>query len=334
MKHKQKYIFTITLVFLLSLSSLMECSDKRETAFTPGSRTLLDAHNCYSNHGKWEDRIDRALSCGMPLAIEQDLVWYTDSLSGKSWSIVSHGGPYSGNEPTMKAYFFERIRPVVEKAILDQNANDWPIIVLNLDFKTNEPEHLLAVWNLLGEYEDWLCTAKRVSDGKKVMPIQIKPVLVLTGSEDAQQRIFFDSVKIGEKLRVFGAIHTFGDSLEVLAEKMASSGATNYRRWWNNSWSVVEKDRFNSPWTIEQTRRLHSLVNHAHKLGLWIRFYTLNGHERNESLGWSDSYNFGTEERVKIRWRASIEAGVDFVATDQYELFAKYLDTEEFTVTR
>ncbi len=65
-------------------------------------------------------------------------------------------------------------------------------------------------------------------------------------------RIFFDSIKIGEKLRVFGAIHTFGDSVEVLAEKMAFSGATNYRRWWNNSWSVVEKDRFNSPWTIEQ----------------------------------------------------------------------------------
>jgi len=81
-------------------------------------------------------------------------------------------------------------------------------------------------------------------------------------------------------------------------------------------------------------RRLHSLVNHAHKLGLWIRFYTLNGHERNESLDWSDSYNFGSEERVKIRWRVAIEAGVDFVATDQYELFAKYLDTEKFTVTR
>ncbi len=60
----------------------------------------------------------------MPLAIEQDLVWYTDGLSGKSWSIVSHGEPYSGNEPTMKAYFFERIRPIVEKVFLEQNVND------------------------------------------------------------------------------------------------------------------------------------------------------------------------------------------------------------------
>ena len=303
MKHKQEYIFVITLVIIISLSSLMTCFNKREPAFTPGSRTLLDAHNCYSNHGRWEDRIDRALNCGVPLAIEQDLVWYTDSLSGKSWSIVSHGEPYSGNEPTIKEHFFERVRLIVEEALQKNNMENLPIIILNLDFKTNEPEHHLAIWKLLGEYEDWLCTATKVDDGEKVMPIQIKPVLVLTGSNDSQQRIFFDSVKIGEKLRVFGAIHTFGDSVEVPAEKMAPEGATNYRRWWNNSWSVVEKDRFNSPWTSEQSKRLRSLVNHAHKLGLWIRFYTLNGYKGNDSQGWSSSYNFGSEVRVKKRWK-------------------------------
>ena len=74
MKHKQKYICVITLVFIESLFSLIECSNNRETAFTPGSRTLMDAHNCYPNHGRWEDRIDRALGCGISLAIEQDLV--------------------------------------------------------------------------------------------------------------------------------------------------------------------------------------------------------------------------------------------------------------------
>jgi len=60
MKHKQKYFFAIKLVFFLSSSLIMECSNKRETAFTPGSRTLMDAHNCYPNHGRWEDRINRA----------------------------------------------------------------------------------------------------------------------------------------------------------------------------------------------------------------------------------------------------------------------------------
>ena len=39
----------------------------------PGSRTLMDAHNCYPYFEWWSDRIDRALSAGTPLAIEQDL---------------------------------------------------------------------------------------------------------------------------------------------------------------------------------------------------------------------------------------------------------------------
>src|SRR5438093_12868079 len=37
------------------------------------SRVLLDAHNCYPSGESWTDRIDRALSAGTPLAIEQDL---------------------------------------------------------------------------------------------------------------------------------------------------------------------------------------------------------------------------------------------------------------------
>ena len=39
----------------------------------PGSRVVMDAHNCYPYDGRWADRIQRALSAGAPLAIEQDL---------------------------------------------------------------------------------------------------------------------------------------------------------------------------------------------------------------------------------------------------------------------
>ena len=320
--NKKKNYISLIFVFIV----FVMCSENEFNSYSPGKRTLLDAHNCYPNHGRWEDRIDRALNCSVPLAIEQDLVWNVDSLSGKSWSIVSHGKPYLGNEPTMKEYFFERIRPIVEKALDNGNRKDWPLIILNLDFKTNEPEHHLAVWNLLGEYENWLCTAECVLDEKKVIKMQIKPVLVLTGRNDIQKQTFFNAVKVGEKLRIFGAIHTFGDSVEVPPEKMAQHGATNYRRWWNNPWSVVEKDRFNNIWTDVEEKRLLSLVNHAHKLGLWIRFYTLNGYDMGESQGWSSGYNFGSQERVQKRWKAAIDAGVDFLATDQYEAFSEYLN--------
>lgn len=312
-----------TLIFFLLF---LYCPKNVKLMIHPGSRTLLDAHNCYPDHERWVDRIERALSCGIPLAIEQDLVWYTDSLSRKAWSIVSHGEPYTGNEPTMDEYFFERIKPIVDNAFIKSDKNNWPLIVLNLDFKTNEPEHHIAIWNLLGKYERWLCTARRSENENILMPLDVKPVLVLTGNDIRQKEVFYDSVKIGEKLRLFGAVSTYGNIADLSPEKIVSNGATNYRRWWNNSWTTLEKDKFNHVWTANDKKRLQSLVNHAHELDLWIRFYTLNGHKRSESLGWSNGYNFGSKDRVKKRWRAAIEAGVDFVATDQYEDFVKYLD--------
>src|SRR5579872_5777422 len=59
-------------------------------AFEPGTRVLLDAHNCYPYNGRWADRIDRALSTGTPLAIEQDLVWFRDPVTGQGRSLVAH----------------------------------------------------------------------------------------------------------------------------------------------------------------------------------------------------------------------------------------------------
>ena len=62
-------------------------------------------------------------------------------------------------------------------------------------------------------------------------------------------------------------------------------------------------------------------MERAHELGLWVRFYTLNGHPAGAGLGWTESYNFGSIDAVRARWRAAIAAGVDFIATDQYEEF-------------
>src|SRR5713101_5533164 len=142
--------------FFATFAPLMICAAlvhpvraQTSAAPRPGSRVLMDAHNCYPYFGWWTDRIDRALSGGTPLAIEQDSYWYTDPRSGRSWSIVAHGPPFSGAEPTMRDYFFERVRPIVEKALKVGNHGDWPVITLNLDLKSEEPEHLVAIWKLL-----------------------------------------------------------------------------------------------------------------------------------------------------------------------------------------
>ena len=67
------------------------------------------------------------------------------------------------------------------------------------------------------------------------------------------------------------------------------------------------------------------MTHRAHELGLWLRFSTLNGHTANASLGWFQGYNMGSVDAVRLRWRAAIDAGVDFIATDQYEDIAPLL---------
>ncbi len=324
-------------------------------ASRPGGRVLLDAHNCYPENDQWTDRLDRALSTGVPVAIEQDLAWYTDPATSRSFSIISHGKPYTGREPVLKTHFFERVRPIVERALADPHPETWPLIVLNLDFKSNEPAHHAAVWATLGEYEAWLTTAAQAGTGAgadaRVMPLEVKPILVLTGSADEQERSFSTSLPAGAKLRLFGAIRVDpparigkGEQLvdrlvEVTPEEAVPTKATNYRRWTNYPWAIVERGGQvkAGDWTAADRQRLDALVSRAHASGLWIRFYTLNGHTGNghagngqagtKGNGWTDSYNFGSETAAAARWRAAMEAGVDFIATDQYEGLAALLKT-------
>ncbi len=309
------------------------------SAGAPGSRVLLDAHNCYPDGGQFADRIERALSTGLPVAIEQDLVWFRDPRSGVSRSILSHGEPFTGTEPSLANHFFERIRPLVEQALREGKRETWPLIVLNLDLKTNEPEHHAAIWETLGTYEAWLTTTARLADVARPAPLDVKPVLVLTGNPDAQQASFHDRVAVGGRLRVFGAIPVdveakVGKGKEAVPKlagltpaELIASGATNYRRWVNFPWAVVERGGQveAGAWTPADAARLGALTSLAHARGLWIRFYTLNGHDAGADRGWTASYNFGSAAAVETRWRAARDAGVDFIASDQYEGLARVL---------
>lgn len=315
---------------LLTCTSLaLAAPSAPRDAARPGSRSVMDAHNCYPYDEWWYDRIDRALSAGTPLAIEQDLYWYTDPKTGKSWSIVAHGAPVSGHEPTMEHYFFDRVRPIVERALQEGNHGNWPLITLNLDLKTEEPAHLHAIWALLSQYQDWLTTARKSSDPAQVEPLTVRPILVLTGESDAQQAVFYDEVPTGGRLLVFGAVHSHDQNPMATPDVLEPEHASNYRRWWNNPWRVVEAggQQHAGPWTEADDRRLRALVDHAHQNHLWIRFYTLDGAtEKEESCnGWFHGYNFGSLPAAEQRWRAARQAGVDYIASDQYELLGAFL---------
>ena len=315
----RKRILAVMLTGLLIASAAMG-----EKVPEPGSRTLMDAHNCYPYWEWWSDRIDRALSAGTPLAIEQDLAWYTDAVTGNSWSVVTHGAPLSGHEPTMEHYFFDRVRSTVEQALKNGNQGDWPLITLNLDFKDNKPEHLAAVLELLRKYQPWITSTSKGERIAERQPLDVKPILVLTGEADAQQRVFYDELRNGERVLAFGAIHTEGKDPQSAPEVLSPEKANNYRRWWNNPWRVVEAggQQHAGEWTEEKLARLRALVNRAHANGLWIRFYTLDGATEKElsANGWFHSYNFGSLDAVRLRWREAIAAGVDYIASDQYEL--------------
>ena len=64
--------------------------------------------------------------------------------------MVSHDAKPDGTEPTLERHFFDRVRPLMEQALKEKRRDSWPLMVLHLDFKTNEPAHHQAIWELLG----------------------------------------------------------------------------------------------------------------------------------------------------------------------------------------
>lgn len=305
-----------------------------------GGTSLLHAHNCYPEDGKWSDRIERALVAGQDrVAIEQDLAWVAASGGRHGRSVVSHSDQPSGTEPTLEEHFFSRVRPIMERALAEGHRDRWPLLVLHLDFKTNEPEHHRFVWSLLQRHERWLTTAERVADGSRVMPLVHGPLLVLTENGPGQEAAFSDAGGTGPRLLVFGTTPSPelpreqdpGRRATLLAAATPATlvpwPATNYRRWTNFSWHVVEEggQQNAASWTPVDAARLQAIVMRAHSQGLWIRFYTLNGHQPESSQGWAAGYNFGSPAAVRPRWQAAIDAGVDFIATDQYEGLADLL---------
>jgi hypothetical protein len=319
----------LALVVLLNLTAY---GQPAAPPLLPLGRSLLHAHNCYPEKGKWAERIDRALNAGAwPIVIEQDVA--LAMRGGQPVSVVSHDDQLTGTEPTLEDYFFKKVQPTLDLALASPHSHEWPLIVLHLDFKTNETAHHRAVWNLLEKYTQFLTTAPRLSD--TIAPVTRGPLLVLTENGTGQEANFTDP-RNGDRLLLFGSapapdasrIKDPDERARALAssppEALIAGPATNYRRWVNFSWQVVESggQPHAGYWTNADAARLEAIVDRAHSLGYLVRFYTLNGHAASEHPEWTASYNFGSLDAVRRRWMAAIAAGVDLIATDQYEALA------------
>jgi len=316
---------------LLATAGLL-CAQSTSLEFLNHNQPVLDAHNCYPYDGKWTDRIDRALTTGFPVGIEQDIGWAADPVTGKGRPVVTHSAKGGGLEPTLREHFFEHVRPIIEKALAGNDRAHWPLIILHFDFKNLDPEVLHAVWDLLGEYESWITTAPQTADPGQLAPFDPKPILVLTEDADIQEQIFFREIPKDARLRVFGSAKTAPINAKSRQERqhlaatlppdrLLTTKPTNYRRWWNNSWDEVEEggQTKSGDWTPASAARLKALVDYAHGQGFWIRFYTLDGFAPGFDQGWGEGYNFGTRAKAEARWKAALDAGVNLIATDQYE---------------
>ena len=323
---------TRTFTICLSALLLISTSHAQQLSYLNNNRPVADAHNCYPYNGQWADRIDRALQIGFPVGIEQDMAWYVDPATGAGRAVVTHSAKTNGSEPTIEHYFFDRVRPIVEKALAQNNRAQWPLIVVHFDFKDNQAPLLHAVWDILGRHQDWITTAIKGNDPHQLAAFDPKPLLVLTEDSDAQEEVFFNQVPTGSTLRLFGSAHTNmpktqsqQEAIHLAAtlppDQLLTERPTNYRRWWNNSWYEVEEggQPHAGDWTAADAARLRALVDHAHQLGFWIRFYTLDGFAPGADKGWSNGYDFGSLEAARIRWKASLDAGVNLIASDQYE---------------
>jgi hypothetical protein len=307
------------------------------TAAMLSGRSLVHAHNAYPEQGQWDDRIDRALAIRqVPAVIEQDIA-FSPGNAPADRSVVVHDAKLHASAPSLRRHFFDRVRPIIERALANKQSQQWPVVILHLDFKSNEREHHRAVWDLLLQHKTWLTTADAASN--QIAGLTRGPLLVLTENGEGQERDFTEWAKAEGALLLFGsvpapALRQSDDSTErariLLAatpQQLMPTGATNYRRWVNFSWAAVEEGGPSraGDWTPDDAQRLEAIVSRAHQQGLFVRFWTLNGHQPANSRGWTSSYNFGSPDAVRLRWSAARQSGVELIASDQYEELAAFL---------
>jgi hypothetical protein len=330
MKNRQLIHLTATAGLILSAAVAVN-------SFGPGSRVVILSHNAYPDHGKYADRLDRAIAAGLPFATEQDLAW----IDGRSLEI--HGAKNaSGDDPTLESYFFPKVKPIMEKALKDGNKGNWPLVTLYLDIKNDPPEHLQAILKVLEKYDGWLTTAKKTADMTAQSPLELKPMMVLVEDKqsDIKQQYFYDQVPVGGKIRVFGTATKFDENpahlpkekkAEATAllstfdpEQLVPHKADNYHRWFGVNWTFIEKggETHAGDWTAAADQRLKKFVDYGHRMGYFVGVYCLDGYTDAQNQGWDKDYNFGSKEKVMPRWQAAAHARPDFIATDQMEELA------------
>jgi hypothetical protein len=293
--------------------------EPRIRSLQPGTRVLLDAHNAYpdGDAGGTGSTAPWRRACPWPSSRISSGTASRRARAARSSATASRS---RGASPACASTSSNASGRSWRRPWPSRTARQWPLVTLNLDFKTDEPEHHAAVWALLGEYEEWLTTAPRTDTASRRSHRSRWDRCSCSPVRPPRRKCRSTiACRSAEHLRLFGAVRVErGPARRVppdtpddaIAPRRAAWARTNYRRWWNNPWAAVEGGGPTraGAWTPADEARLHALVRQAHDAGLWIRFYTLNGHAGTRA-GWYEGYNFGSRAAVEARWRAAIAAG-------------------------
>ena len=150
--------------------------------------------------------------------------------------------------------------------------------VLTIDWKTDQPAAVRAFKAFLDAHPDWFTSAPKAVDSpltiaggsRSASAAAIAPRTCMTPScpREATYRAFRDTV--------FGA----GGGYRGDVTAYAPAAATAYHRFLAFHWGHVERGgpALAGEWTADDAARLKALIEHAHRQGFRVRFYTLNGH--------------------------------------------------------
>lgn len=211
---------TTIFLALAALAAWPSWAQPAQSNVKPGARIQLLAHNAYPDHGKYTNRLDRAIAAGKPFAVEEDLAW----IDGKSLLIHSAKNA-SGDDPTLETYFFPRVAPLIERALKGGNNSAWPLVTIYLDIKNDPPEHLEAISKVLDHYSAWLTTAVKSDDISRQSPMKLGPMMVIVEDKqnDIKQEFFYDKIPV-----IGAAFSLYFEETSLLIPIHAFSFALNY----------------------------------------------------------------------------------------------------------
>lgn len=276
-------------------------------ADTPARPLPVSAHNCYLANRADNPRLIEALSLGID-NIEIDLGW--DDV-GKRLIVGHDAAPRPG-----VAY------PELETMLVPALEAHWKAhppgpgvapTILTVDWKTDRPEAVRRFQGFLDAHPDWFSTAPKASPS----PFTARRLTVCFTGSDAAKDAYDTLIPPGGTYRAFrDTVSGAGAKYEPNINAYVPRPATAYRRFLTWHWGVVEQGGpfAAGDWTWADADRLADLVNLAHGQGYRVRVYCLNGH-----VGFPlDGYRFRTPEAARTRWLAAAQAGVDWVASDEY----------------